>query len=212
MRTIFPLLLLTACATTPPPEPKGGPRGLYASDHVAAARDHQALADQQARWPDAMGSQPRGTEKGVWYGRWDVTEHERLAETHRAKAAELNRQYEDLCHGFAAEDISVSPLRRHGVGGWNTATGVIVYLSPAAGSPERLLAQLRCHRAWMMLAPADMDDCPLDLPGLVLDARGDVDGVTVSLSVRDRALVPELQRRAAVDLENATPRTVAAPE
>jgi hypothetical protein len=205
-----PIVLLAACATAPPPEPPGGPRGLYASDHAALAREHDRLATRRPVWPDAMSSQPGRPEAGVWYGSWDVTEHERLAETHRTQAIELEKQYQDLCAGFAAAEVSVSPLRRHGVGGWNTASGVIMYLSPSAGPPERLLAQLRCHRAWMMLAPADMDDCPLDLPGLVLDARGDVDGVTVSLTVRDRGLVRELQRRATVELESSMPKAAAA--
>jgi hypothetical protein len=55
----------------------------------------------------------------------------------------------------------------------------------------------------MMLAPTGMENCPLDLPNIALDARGDGDGVTVSIVVRDPKLVPELQRRAAHDLEAA---------
>jgi hypothetical protein len=153
-----------------------------------------------------MSSQPWGSENGVWYGSWDVTEHERLADIHRTRAVELNKNYEELCAGVPAAEISRSPLMRYGMGGWNTSSGVIMYLSADAGPPDRLLAQLRCHRAWMMLAPAGMDDCPLDLPGLVLDARGDVDGVTVSISVQDRKLVQELQRRAAHELETSRPK------
>ena len=78
-----------------------------------------------------------------------------------------------------------------------------MYLSPDAGSPDRLLARMKCHRAAMMLAPSDMDDCPLDLPDIVLDARGDTEGITISIVARDPKLVPELQRRAAHDLEAA---------
>jgi len=48
-----------------------------------------------------------------------------------------------------------------------------------------------------------MDDCPLDLPDIMLDARGDREGITVSIAVRDPKLVPELQRRTAHDLEAA---------
>ena len=51
-----------------------------------------------------------------------------------------------------------------------------------------------------------MTDCPLDLPGLVVDARGDASGVTVSMVVRDPKLVGELQRRTAKDLEGAAAR------
>jgi hypothetical protein len=39
-----------------------------------------------------------------------------------------------------------------------------------------------------------------------LDARGDMEGVTVSLSVKDGALLPELKRRAAHELETAQHR------
>ncbi|CAN5893628.1 hypothetical protein BH11MYX3_BH11MYX3_12000 [soil metagenome] len=79
--------------------------------------------------------------------------------------------------------------------------GVILYLAPTAGDPDRLLADMKCHRAWMRLAPVGMEDCPLDLPGIALDARGDRDGVTVSIVVRNPTLVSELQRRAAHELE-----------
>jgi hypothetical protein len=97
----------------------------------------------------------------------------------------------------------MSPLQRYGVGGSNSATGVVLYLSPAAGPADHLLADIKCHRAWMMLGPSAMDDCPLDLPGIVIDARGDVDGITVSIAIRDTKLIEELQRRAARDLETA---------
>ena len=116
----------------------------------------------------------------------------------RARAA-----YEQACGTRTEGEVAVSPLERHGIGGWNTTTGVIVYLSAAAGDPDRLLKDLTCHRAWMMLAPAGMDDCPLDLPGLVVDARGDAEGITLSLAVRDPKLIGELQRRTAHDLEAA---------
>lgn len=78
-----------------------------------------------------------------------------------------------------------------------------VYLRADAGPADRLLADMKCHRAWMMLAPTDMDACPLDLPGLLLDARGDVEGITLSIVVSDPKLVVEPQRRTAHDLEGA---------
>jgi len=68
------------------------------------------------------------------------------------------------------------------------------------------MAALRCHRAWMRLAPANMDDCPLDLAGLKIDAKGGGEGITLTLGVRDQSLIPELQRRAAHDLEMSAGR------
>jgi hypothetical protein len=124
-----------------------------------------------------------------------------MASIHRSRAAAIDAEFAEACAGLGGDDITVSPLKRFGVGGWNTTTGAIVYLTPR--SPDKLLAQMRCHRAWMMLGPADMEDCPLDLPGLAIDARGDDNGVTVSLTVRDPKLVAELQRRTAKDLEAA---------
>jgi len=90
---------------------------------------------------------------------------------------------------------------------WKTSAGVIVYLAADAGPPERLLADLKCHRAWMMLqSAAGMDECPLDLPGLLLDARGDRENITLSIVVRDPALVDELHRRIARELEARSQR------
>lgn len=201
MRTLIATVCLAACATTAPPPPNGGPRGLHASEHLDVARQHEDLAQQTARWPDDPGPGPGGG--GMrWIRSWDTSvEQERFAKLHRAKAAELQAEYAEACGERSLAELSTSPLQRHAVGGWNTSTGVILYLAPSAGDPDRLLADMKCHRAWMRLAPAGMEDCPLDLPGIALDARGDRDGVTVSIVVRDPKLVGELQRRAAHELE-----------
>ncbi len=201
MRTL-PVILFAACATTSPPPPQGGPRGLHASEHLDVARDHDELSRRHSTWPDAMSSGP-GSANLPWFRSWDTgVEHERIASVHRSKAGELQVAYEDVCGTPPVDEVAISPLQRYATGGWNTSTGVIFYLGPNAGNPDRLLADMRCHRAWMMLAPSGMDDCPLDLPGIVLDARGDLDGVTVSIVVRDSKLVGELQRRAAHELES----------
>jgi hypothetical protein len=73
--------------------------------------------------------------------------------------------------------------------------------SKAAAREAELLADMKCHRAWMMIAPANMEACPLDLPGIVLDAHGDTNGITVSIVVRDPKLVNELHARATRNLE-----------
>jgi hypothetical protein len=204
-------LLLAACATTtttPMSTPKGGPRGLRASDHLDVAAQHDQEARNRSIWPDSSIAVPGGADTGQqplampWFRSWDTAaEHERLATVHRSQAAELQAAYQEACGNRPIEEVATSPLVRFGVGGWPVANGVILYLSAQAGSPEQLLAAMRCHRAYMMIAASDMDDCLLDLPDLALDARGDVEGITVSLSVKDRALIPELQRRAAHDLE-----------
>jgi hypothetical protein len=211
MRILFATILLTACATTTTTStPKGGPRGLRANEHREVAAQHDEQARERSSWPSASMIPSGGPDTRdqlvamPWYRSWDTSaEHERLAEIHRSKAAELETAYQEACGDRPNQAASVSPLVRYGIGGWPTANGVIIYLSPSAGTPDQLLAAMRCHRAFMMLAPTDMDDCPLDLPGLELDARGDTSGITVSLAVKDSALIPELKRRAAHDLEAA---------
>jgi len=128
----------------------------------------------------------------------------RLDKRLRGAAAKLDADYAAACGG--EDEPGVSPIVRYAVGAWRVSSGAIVYLSPSAGPPDRLLARIRCHRAFMMLAPSDMDDCPLDLPDVELDARGDANGITLSLSVRDARLVPELQRRVEHDVEVRAPR------
>jgi hypothetical protein len=214
MRIWSIMILLAACATTTPMStPKGGPRGLRASEHLDVAAQHDQEARNRSIWPDTSvvavgGPDTRGQPVAMpWFRSWDTTtEHERLAAIHRGQAAEIEAAYEEACGDIPRALVTVSPLVRYGVGGWPTANGVILYLSPKAGTPDQLLAAMKCHRAYMMIAPSDMDDCPLDLPGLELDARGDTDGVTVSLSVNDGALLPELKRRAAHELEAAQHR------
>jgi hypothetical protein len=200
------VLLLTACATTPTPAAKGGPRGLRADEHIVVAREHQLQADQETRWPDRRGNDPFAPDL-TWTRSWDPdADHARAAAIHRSRADELHAAYSEACGDRPLEQASISPLRRFGTGGWNTQTGVIVYLDSAAGPPERLLADVKCHRAWMMLTSnVGMEDCPLDLPGITVDARGDRDGITVSIGIRDRKLVGELQRRTAKDLELGAP-------
>jgi len=202
------VLLVAACATPTQQGPKGGPRGLRAADHLDAAQREDQLARDSSRWPTTTAMTPGGTDiptPVIWTRRWDTAaDHERLARVHRSKADGLYAAYQDACGARSLDQVVVSPLVRWGTGGWNTSTGAVVYLDPKAGDPDALLAELHCHRAWMMLGPAGMDDCPLDLPGLLVDAKGGTEGVTLSLSVKDSKLIPELQRRVATQLETAT--------
>ncbi|HEX2691038.1 MAG TPA: hypothetical protein VHN14_30700 [Kofleriaceae bacterium] len=209
MHRSLALVLLTACAGSTANE-KPGPRGLRADQHLETARREAERADQLTRWPDSRPG-PSGAQGdqliGVWFGTWDTTaEHRRLAEIHRTAAAQLEAEYEQACGDTPAATASVSPLQRYGIGGSPIPDGTLVLLSPQAGPPDQLLAAMRCHRAWMMLGRTDMDDCPLDLPGLRVSARGDASGIALTLTIADPTLVPELRRRAAHDLEAAQHR------
>jgi hypothetical protein len=210
MRTLIPVLLLTACASSSSPQ-QGGSRGPRASDHLAAADQHTQEAEQLARWPDRHASNAlQPTDTGSWYRAWDTVSNElRLARHHRTAAAQLVAEYDEACGQRSLAEISVSPLQRYAVGGAPTEDGALLFLSVEAGTPDQLMAAMRCHRAWMMLGRTDMESCPLDLAGLRVQARGDSAGISVELGVRDRRLVPELQRRVAHDVEAAAQRRAA---
>jgi hypothetical protein len=185
---------------------KPGPRGLRADQHLAIASREDTRAGELATWPDTRPG-PVGGSTGMlatqtWFGTWDtVAEHQRMGRHHRSQAAELEAAYEEACGTTSAELAARSPLERFGVGGNPVEGGMVVLLSPEAGPPDQLLAAMRCHRAWMMLGRSNMADCPLDLPGIKVSARGDATGIELTITVADPALVPELRRRAAHDLE-----------
>jgi hypothetical protein len=144
---------------------------------------------------------------GPWVRRWDTgSENEQAAAVHRSHAAALRDAYEQACKDRTPAEASTSPLERHGIGGSVTTNRIVFYLDASAGPRDRVLADLECHRAWMMLAPEADDADPLDLPDLAIDATGDLDGITVSLAARDPDILPELQRRAAHAIERYRPR------
>jgi hypothetical protein len=209
------LCLVAAACAAPIANEKPGPRGLRADQHLGAASRDDERGEELARWPDLRPGADGSTAgprlaAGTWYGTWDTAaEHRRRAQVHRSAAAQIQAEYDEACRDLPAAVAAVSPLQRHALGGSPTADGMLMVLSVEAGAPDRLLAAMRCHRAWMMLGRNDMDDCPLDLPGLQVSARGDETGIELTMTVVDPALVPELQRRAALDLEAARHRRAA---
>jgi hypothetical protein len=205
----LPLLCLVAACAAPIANEKPGPRGLRADQHLGIASREQQHTEELTRWPDTRPG-PDGSSvdaqlaAGTWYGTWDTAaDHRRDAQFHRSAAAQLENEYEQACSEIPTAAIPVSPLERYAIGGSPTDDGTVVLLSGDAGPPSRLLAAMRCHRAWMMLGRSDMDDCPLDLPGVQVSAKGDENGIELTMTVRDPSLVPELQRRAAHELEAA---------
>jgi len=197
------LCLLAGCAASNLEE-KPGPRGLRANDHMVMANREDTRAEEISHWPDQRPGADGAVPIGVWRGTWDtVAEHRRNAQAHRGAAAQLEAEYQEACGDSSHAQVSVSPLVRFGVGGSAIPGGTLVLLSPDAGPPDKLLAAMRCHRAWMMLGRTGMDDCPLDLPGLHVSARGDANGIELSITIDDPSLVNELRRRAEHDLEAA---------
>ncbi len=209
MSRILAIALLAACGGAPAPAAeRPGPRGLRADQHMSIAEREDARANELSTWPEvrpgATDNPDRHLVSIAWSGTWDTAEdHRKRASYHRSVAAQLEADYQEACGNTPAELVSRSPLVRYGIGGNATADGATVILGPEAGPPSHLLGELRCHRAWMMLSRADMDDCPLDLPGLHVTARGDATSIELHLTVESPKLIPELQRRAAHDLEIA---------
>jgi hypothetical protein len=209
MHRLALLASLVACSQSVPPKPTNpASRGLRADQHLDAAREHARRAEELSRWPDPHHNDIAtydAPSSGLWYRAWDqAKDQRRIAEVHRSAAAQLQADYDEACVDVAPTAIRVSPLARFGRGGMEIADGVVVFLSSDAGPANRLLAELRCHRAWMMLSQnTGMEACPLDLPGLRIEAHGDPTGISVELHLRDSALVPEVQQRVARELEVA---------
>lgn len=208
MRRLSLLCLVAACGASSTTE-QPGPRGLRADQHLAVASREDQRADDITHWPQTPTdpTQP-GDQRLIttWFGTWDTAaEHRRLAQVHRSQAAQIEAEYERACGDASHATVSVSPLQRYGLGGSEVPGGVLVLLSRDAGPPDRLLSAMRCHRAWMMLGRTDMDDCPLDLDGLQVSARGDDQGISLTITVPE-AKVDELRRRTAHDLEAAQRR------
>lgn len=198
MRT-FALALVVACSSNSP-DPVEGPRAIRTKEHLEAARKHDEIARERTSWPATTSMTPGDLTTPQppipWRRKWDPEdEHGRLARVHRSEAAALEAGYVEACGTRDLEKVVGSPLTRHRIGGWNTDDGVVVLLSTHAGNAETLLSDLRCHRAWLLLGTGAEQDSPLELPGLVVDAQGDQDGITLTLSMRDTTLVPELQKR-----------------
>jgi hypothetical protein len=197
-------VLAVACATPRAAPQAPGSRGPHANEHLDAAREHDEAAQEATLYPDTRADATgRVDQLLVATPRMQdsVADQERAAAAHRSEAQQIYAEYERACGERSTSEVSVSPIVRYGLGGSVIVDGVVLYLSSDAGTAERLLAELACHRAWMRLAPANMDACPLDLDGLLVDAKGSGEGITLTLTVKDKRLVPELQRRAAHDLE-----------
>jgi hypothetical protein len=204
----FTLVCLLAACGAPAVNEAPGPRGLRADQHLAVADREDARADEISHWPDprsADSTQPADQRLiTTWFGTWDTAaEHRNAALAHRTAAAQLEYEYEQACGATPAAGASVSPIQRYGIGGGDAPGGVLVLLSKDAGPPDRLLGEMRCHRAWMMLGRSDMDACPLDLAGIQIAAHGDENGIALTITVADPAQLGELRRRAAHDLEVA---------
>ncbi len=140
-----------------------------------------------------------------WHRSWEA-DAERVRLEKIADASALEAEHAEACGPVAPYRVTGSPLLRHRVTSWETPTGVVIQLSPQAGSPDLLFRDLRCHLVSIVMAPFGVDDSPFDVPGLRIDARGDASGITLVVTTDDRGRVAELQRRLRMQVDE-TQRT-----
>lgn len=202
MRIPAACVVLVACASTRPSAVK--PESMTASEHLAQAREHSEAARSEARTYPA----PYSSSSYPWYYYWNPGEdHRALAAAHRDAADELRLSYEAACASVPRDRAASSPLDRYSRSMHAMAKGVVFHLHGDAGAPEAVLAELRCHRAWLMLEhTASQRDNPLLVPGIVFVVHAGGDGIEVMIGVDDLAQLPELTRRAQLTIERR-PRT-----
>ena len=172
------------------------PDDMTAAEHQAAAREHSEMVSGSP-YHHPMGSYSSGSYP--WYYWSPDDEHRALAQAHRDSAEQLKLQYEAACAGLSDRAAAASPLETSMVDTSPIEGGIAFHLVESAGPPDRLVAELRCHRAWLKLAPsAGAADDPLQLDGVTWLARGGNAGVEVLALASADSVRAELARRAAI--------------
>lgn len=172
---------------------------MTAAEHHAAAREHSRQITNAPRGPGyGYGSYP-------WYYAWNPdTEHRELAEAHDAAAERLEAQFDRACAQIPRGLEAESPLDTFTVAVSPMPGGVVFHLAEGAGPPDDVLAQLRCHHAWLMLAPRPgAGDEPLLVAGTSWMTHSGHDGIEVMATVADERERGELARRAQIALERS---------
>lgn len=178
---------------------------MTASEHMSASREHsEQITGMHAH--SVYGAGYPGWYSGGWYPwyySWDPdVEHRGLAAAHREAAEQLNVEYTAACKQVPREVAASSLLDSFATATSRTENGVLFYLAAEAGPPEVVLAQLRCHRAWLRLAPtAEAVDSPLLVEGVTWMTHVGANGIEVMASARDERSIAELARRAGLLIE-----------
>jgi len=211
------LVLGVACASQRSPGTRPG--DMTAREHLAQAQAHGRRASTTYARSVHHGAPYYWSSAWYpWYYYWDpALDHLDLADGHAKAAATLEADYEASCLLVARGLEAISPMELYATGSAPLDNGVVVHLMAAAGPPDMLLAELRCHRAWLRLAPRPgAADNVLMLDGLLIVVHATSEVVEVMFTVGDRALVPELRRRTQATVERArwldgTPNASTAP-
>lgn len=205
--SLFVLVAAPACAAR---VPHTQPEDMSAQAHLSEAahhRDEAAIAAQQVQRREHAAHDPTEPHAPYWYSysyHWDTDRwiEEAEGKEHLAAAQALEREYTFACALIPQEQQAISPIDVY-IEGVEREGGraVLVHLSPAAGPPEELLHHLRCHRARMAYyGLGQMRDCALGVNGLSVIVRAVPSGMDVTLTPRDPAALPELERRARLSL------------
>lgn len=187
------------------------PDDMTAAEHTAAAREHSEQVTGMhghayypgpyygSRWGHGYGSYP-------WYYSWDPDEeHRALAAAHRDAAEQLKLEYEVACTLIPRGLEARSPLDAFTTSTSPFDHGIVFQLSEQAGPPEVVLAQIRCNRAWLKLAPSDAAaNSPLLVEGVTWNAHAVANGVEVTATARDDHGRAEFVRRAALVIDRAS--------
>jgi hypothetical protein len=211
IRSLFLMFVLTGCGGASGTRP----HDMTAAEHMTEAAEHGTMAAQSGG-PYAGTPHPwdrPGAYSGhgwyPWYYYWDPSiEHRRLAAAHVAAAEAVKLEYQAACTGIQETTQATSPLDIYALGSERLRDAVILHLAPEAGPPEVLLVRMRCHRAWLRLAPRD--DEPNDLIAVdgakIVVHAGGRDTIEVMFSIGDPVALSELDRRAQIAVLRAKQR------
>lgn len=189
-------IALAACGGAPAPGTR--PHDMSVDEHFKQAREHSATAEKLTGRGDSTASGASWYPWYPWYYHWDpATPHHELAGAHARAGAELEIEVRTACADISDHDLA-SPLAS-ATGVEQVERWVVFHLPPGAGTPDRLLARLRCERARMIQTSRRTSDATC-LDGVVWTAHAGAAGVDLMATAPDAASAAELVRRARLDV------------
>lgn len=205
-------IALGACATSSGTRPDD----MTAAEHRRDARRHDRIRESApyirssyfgGYYSDPSWGHPRGGSywnhgfypwSYTWSSDWNAAaSHATEAEEHEVAADVLEKRYRDACSLVAQDSAAQPPLDRYVRAVTPTEQGVVLRLSNDAGPPDVLLAEIRCHTAWLQLVqrPGATRDVTA-VKGVEYSVRADADAISVTLTATDPTSIAELRRRA----------------
>ena len=165
---------------------------MSADAHRQAAQAHREQSDAH----EGVYAGEVGDRQGALRPERHLAEsqyHENVAEEHEAAAEALEHFEATECRGIDPATRAQCPFRGHVAGVDEIARGARVHLLEGE-SPERALAQMRCHVAFARTQGRQgMPSCPLYLPGV--DVRMAPDGRSIDVTSDDASAVDEIRSR-----------------